>query len=97
MEASCLAFGFIISIIVGALKRVGVVERHPKTVAAILASIVAIAESLITHTTGTIAEPFVAGKLASVFALVSCVAVQFSASVASHEAIIKPITRSARA
>lgn len=84
MDASCLAYGFVVSLAVSALKRIPFVKANPKTVAAVLAAIVAIAETMI-------ATPGAGSVQGAALEILACIGAQFAAAVATYETITETL------
>lgn len=84
MEVSmiCVAAGPIISIIVSALKRIPFVKRYPKSVAFFISAVAGTVTSMYGNVGGL-----------SIAELTQCVIVQFSAAVATHEAVTNQLPK----
>lgn len=78
----CIVAGPIISIIVSALKRIPFVKRYPKSVAFFISAVAGTVTSLYGNVGGL-----------SIADLTQCVIVQFSAAVATHEAITNQVQK----
>jgi hypothetical protein len=81
----CLAYGAIIGVVVGIFKKLpfGIgkwIGKNPKTVAAVLSTVVALA-------------PLLKGSGASIAEIAACVAGYFAGSIAIHESLLKPVGR----
>lgn len=79
MDANCLAYGFVISLIVSVLKRVPFVRNNAKVIAFVLSSIAPLITAAMAAT----------GHATSVdyATLAVCIGSQFATSVATHEVI----------
>lgn len=86
MDPVCLAYGPLIAIVVGLLKRIpwlgGMLARNAKVVAALAASVTAL-----------ISAGAIPANAAQWAAFGSCVAIAFSGAVATHEAALDPMGR----
>jgi hypothetical protein len=76
----CTIAGPLISFVVSGLKKIPLVNKYPKFAAFFISALVG---------TFTAVHGSVAGI--SYSDIVSCVLIQFSAAVATHEAIVKPV------
>ena len=77
----CLLYGVVLSFLVGALKRVPVIAAHPKLTVVVLSGAAGALGAVAQPGTHTAAQ------------LVTCLATQFAAAVATHETVTKPFSR----
>lgn len=80
MDTECMSYGVIISIIVSALKRVPLVQNNAKKIALVLSSVQPILSMVLMMTGHSLSS----GDWKQV---ATCVATQFTASVATHEVV----------
>jgi hypothetical protein len=80
-DAVCLLIGPLVSFVVSALKRIPFVKRFPKSAAFFISSLVGAYTSAHGSTPGI-----------DYAAIIQCVLVQFATAVATHEAIVQPVT-----
>lgn len=85
MDPVCLVYGAIIGVAVGILKKIPFVGKNPKVIATILNAVVVLFPVLVHG----------AADLKAILPqLVTCIIAQLSASVATHEVVLKPVVKS---
>lgn len=83
MDATCITYGFLISIVVTMAKRIPFVAKYPKIVATIISSAVVVWQ--------TFAHGGAAATAAQVAAIATCITTQLGGSVLMYEAVSAPL------
>jgi hypothetical protein len=77
----CLIYGPVIGVAVSMLKKIPFVKKNPKVIAFVLSIAITTAKSFIQP------SPF------DIPALIACVLADFAGAVATHEVVVKPVSK----